>query len=62
MNHIEKKSLLQAMENYMAALQQRTDRDFGGGLSGDVEAYRAVKFFKESVERGDHDVRIWTED
>ena len=50
-----KENLLQAMEMRMAALQERIDKDFNGGLNGYLEAWHEVKYWKEAIERGEFD-------
>lgn len=50
-----KDNMLAAMESRMAALQDNIERDYNGGLSGYLEAWREVKYWKEAIERGEFD-------
>ncbi|MDF2650093.1 MAG: hypothetical protein K0Q73_5898 [Paenibacillus sp.] len=50
-----KENLIKSMESRMAALQDHIDRDFNGGLTGHLEGWREVKYWKEAIERGEFD-------
>lgn len=57
---LNKKKLIAAMEDRMKFLEERISRDFGGGMTGDVEAYRELKYWKECIkERGLYNIKIW---
>lgn len=54
--------LLHKMKQRMDALQYRMDRDFSGSVQSDLYAFNELKFWKELIERGEADVRIWGDD
>jgi hypothetical protein len=62
MNVFDKKLTLHKINERMVALKDRMDRDFSGGLQHDVYAYNELKYWKELIERGGLDIRIWTEE
>lgn len=58
-NVLNKHKLIAAMDQRMKYLQDRISRDFAGGLSADLEALREVKYWKEAIERGEFNIKIW---
>jgi hypothetical protein len=59
MNCLDKKLTLHKMNERMAALKDRIDRDFSGGIQSDVYAYNELKYWKELIERNGLDIKVW---
>lgn len=50
-----KENLLAFMTMRYLALKDRTERDFGGLLTGEHAKMMEVKYWKEAIERGEFD-------
>lgn len=59
MNSLEKKKLLHDMAARMESLQHLIDKDITGNTLAVLEAWREVKYWKESIERNVYDIKIW---
>jgi hypothetical protein len=56
---LDKKKLLNDMEARMENLSRLVDRDYNGDPRSLHDAYWELKYWKESVERGSYNVRVW---
>jgi hypothetical protein len=55
---LDKNKLLNSMKQRRDALQNRIERDFGGGFSGsDILAVRELTYWIESIERREFDYK-----
>lgn len=59
MNTIDKRNILNDMSVRLAALEDVTERDFSGGIQSYVSAIRELKQWKEAIERGEYDIKVW---
>jgi hypothetical protein len=59
MNTIVKNSLIADMKQRLAALQDRNDRDFSGGVQSEVGQIRELEYWIGVIERGEHNTKIW---
>jgi ribosomal protein S6 len=57
---LDKNKLLNSMKQRRDALQNRIERDFGGGFSGsDILAVRELTYWIKKIESGEFNVRVW---
>jgi hypothetical protein len=58
---LDKKKLLNDMEARMENLSRLVDRDYNGDPRSLYDAYFELKYWKESVERGEYDYihKLW---
>jgi hypothetical protein len=61
MNIADKKKLLSSMKQRLAALEDRNQRDFGGGLHTEVGQIRELNVWIGKLERGEFDCKVWEE-
>ena len=59
MNTIDKKSILQKLEQRLSALQHMIDKDITGNTDSALAAWRETKWIKEAIERGEFDIAVW---
>lgn len=59
MNLIDKKKFIKWAEDRMSFLQERIQRDFGGGMIDDLGKFNEIKMIKEAAERGIFDAKVW---
>jgi hypothetical protein len=62
MNIVDKKKLLTNMKQRLTALEDRNQRDFGGGLHTEVGQIRELNIWISKLERGEFDTIIWSDD
>jgi ribosomal protein S6 len=57
---LDKNKLLNSMKQRRDALQNRIERDFGGGFSGsDILVVRELTYWIKKIERGEFNVKVW---
>jgi hypothetical protein len=59
MNIVDKKKLITSMKQRLAALEDRNQRDFGGGLHTEVGQMRELKIWIGKLERDEYASKIW---
>lgn len=59
MNVLDKQKLLNDITVRYESLKDRIDKDYTGGITSFHEAVRELKYWKESIERGEYDIQIW---
>jgi hypothetical protein len=59
MKCLDKKKVLDFLQQRMDSLGDRIKRDFGGGMIDDQGKFNEVKMLKEKIERGELDIIVW---
>jgi hypothetical protein len=59
MNIIDKNSILEDMQQRLAVLEQRHQKDFSGGVQSDMFSIRELKVWIGKIERGEFDTKVW---
>ncbi|MGD6876905.1 hypothetical protein [Bacillus infantis] len=62
MNVLDKNSILRQMTGRMESLQHMIDRDFGGDTHDTLIKFRELKYWKEAIERGEFNLKVWGDD
>lgn len=57
-NQLDRELLIHNMSVRMESLQHLIDKDLTGNTQAVLEAWREVKFWKESMERGEYDKKV----
>jgi hypothetical protein len=58
---IDKDLIIRKMTERLTALEDRSLRDFSGGIQSDVFAIRELKHWKEAIQRNEFDMKEDTE-
>lgn len=56
---MDKEKFIAWANKRIESLEDRKNRDFGGGLTDDLGKYNEIKMIKEAAERGEFDILIW---
>jgi hypothetical protein len=59
MNILDKKVLLEKLNQRLDALQFMIDKDISGNTDSTLAAWREAKWIRDAVSRGEFDCAIW---
>jgi hypothetical protein len=62
LNVLDKEKLIAAMEKRYNSLNDQLTKDFTGDIQSRIHEFRELKYWKEFIERGEVDVKVWTND